>query len=220
MTRREMVCHVTGEIEDLLKVMRNSNKRRRNRGVDLEVVNDCKKLISTIDHYKKMIQKDPNIPIELLSCTPSFLPELVTGRLYTEGLIDSADEVSSIYICGTGAVMEVLLTKQVKTARKPEKLPCTDRSGIENGSRVRVESYMLRMARQLQDIFSLTLERTDYSGYMGNCPSSCGTYFSITAQRSKLIGSVMHAPRNAFNAPGPVMKLLTTGMIRSCRMFL
>ena len=97
---------------------------------------------------------------------------------------------------------------------------CTDRSGIENGSRVRVESYMLRMARQLQDIFSLTLERTDYSGYMGNCPSSCGTYFSITAQRSKLIGSVMHAPRNAFNAPGPVMKLLTTGMIRSCRMFL
>ena len=64
-----------------------------------------------------------NIPFIRLSCTPSFLPELVTGRLYTEGLIDSADEVSSIYICGTGAVMEVLLTKQVKTARKPDNLP-------------------------------------------------------------------------------------------------
>jgi hypothetical protein len=65
MTRRELVCHVTGEIENVLKEMKNSNKRRRNRGVDLEAVNDCKKLISTINHYKKMIQKDPNIPLEL-----------------------------------------------------------------------------------------------------------------------------------------------------------
>ncbi|MBE5850895.1 MAG: formate dehydrogenase accessory sulfurtransferase FdhD [Lachnospiraceae bacterium] len=68
-----------------------------------------------------------NIPFIRLSCTPSFLPELVTGRLYTEGLIDSADEVSSIYICGTGAVMEVLLTKQVKPAGHvyEEKTCCT-----------------------------------------------------------------------------------------------
>lgn len=68
-----------------------------------------------------------NIPFIRLSCTPSFLPELVTGRLYTEGVIDSADEISSIYICGTGAVMEVLLTKQVKTAEHvyEEKTCCT-----------------------------------------------------------------------------------------------
>lgn len=32
-------------------------------------------------------------------CSPDNLPELVLGRLYTEGIIHSADEVESIYIC-------------------------------------------------------------------------------------------------------------------------
>lgn len=32
-------------------------------------------------------------------CSPDHLPELVLGRLYTEGIIKSADEVDSIYIC-------------------------------------------------------------------------------------------------------------------------
>ena len=46
-------------------------------------------------------------------CSPDHLVELVLGRLYTEGLIKSADEVDSIYICQFGTRARVFLHERV-----------------------------------------------------------------------------------------------------------
>lgn len=52
-----------------------------------------------------------------LICTPSDLPELILGRLYTEGMIDSVDDVEEIYVCQDGVRARVFLTRD----RDPEK---------------------------------------------------------------------------------------------------
>ena len=65
MKKFEIVLHVTGEIENVLKELKNSNRRRKNRGVDLDAIDEGKNLISTIDHYIKKIRKDPNMPLQL-----------------------------------------------------------------------------------------------------------------------------------------------------------
>lgn len=46
-------------------------------------------------------------------CSPDHLVELVLGRLYTEGLIKSADEVESIYVCQFGTRARVFLYDRV-----------------------------------------------------------------------------------------------------------
>lgn len=46
-----------------------------------------------------------------LVCIPQYLAELVLGRLLTEGMIQSADEVGQIYICEYGTQAKVLLNK-------------------------------------------------------------------------------------------------------------
>lgn len=46
-----------------------------------------------------------------LICIPEFLAELVLGRLLTEGIIRSTEEVSQIYICEYGTRAKVLLTE-------------------------------------------------------------------------------------------------------------
>ncbi len=66
MTREEMANGVVCKIENVLKEMRNSNKRRKNRGTDIEAINESKNLTSTIDHYKKLIKNAPNLPLQLL----------------------------------------------------------------------------------------------------------------------------------------------------------
>lgn len=45
-----------------------------------------------------------------LVCIPEHLPELVTGRLLTEGIIRTAGDVKAIYICESGAHARVYLT--------------------------------------------------------------------------------------------------------------
>ena len=47
-----------------------------------------------------------------LSCTAEHLPELVLGRLYTEGLIDGVHDVERIFICGKGNLAEVTLARE------------------------------------------------------------------------------------------------------------
>lgn len=54
-----------------------------------------------------------------LVCIPQFLAELVLGRLLTEGMIDSADQVEQIYICECGTRARVLL-KETKSIRRED----------------------------------------------------------------------------------------------------
>jgi FdhD protein len=58
-----------------------------------------------------------------LICSPSDLPELILGRLLTEGVISDCSEVSSIYICEEGARAHVVLAPghERKTADKGKK---------------------------------------------------------------------------------------------------
>lgn len=47
-----------------------------------------------------------------LSCTPEYLPELVLGRLISEGIISSADEVKALNICKYGSQAHVYLVPE------------------------------------------------------------------------------------------------------------
>ena len=70
-------------------------------------------------------------PAMRLVCTPEHLDELVLGRLFTEGLIESAEEVLGLRICAKGLQAEVLL-QEAASARlreqETEAVPscCTD----------------------------------------------------------------------------------------------
>lgn len=53
-----------------------------------------------------------------LICIPQYLTELVLGRLLTEGIIASADEVEQIYICEHGLRARVMLRPSADTAQR------------------------------------------------------------------------------------------------------
>ena len=49
------------------------------------------------------------VPTMTLTCSPDHLPELVLGRLYSEGLIRGVQEVEFLLVCEHGTKAEVLL---------------------------------------------------------------------------------------------------------------
>ncbi len=51
-----------------------------------------------------------------LSCTPEYLPELVLGRLMSEGIISSSDEVKALNICRYGKQAHVYLVPERASA--------------------------------------------------------------------------------------------------------
>lgn len=67
-----------------------------------------------------------------LVCTPFNLPELVLGRLVSEGYVESAEDVEMIYICSSGKQARVFLKESagqaLKLAQAVEEVPtcCTD----------------------------------------------------------------------------------------------
>lgn len=70
-------------------------------------------------------------PVLRLVCTPNRLPELVLGRLITEGLMKSRDDVESLSICESGNRARIYLRQGIKSAaeeKKPQIEPtcCTD----------------------------------------------------------------------------------------------
>ena len=78
--------------------------------------------------HEHIVEIDVNcIPAVRLSCTPEHLPELIAGRLYTEGIIDSIDEVERLFICGTGETADITLNKKIEPASHAETEPtcCT-----------------------------------------------------------------------------------------------
>lgn len=49
-----------------------------------------------------------------LVCTPSDLPEMIIGRLITEGIIGTAEDVESLYICESGRTVKVFLKEDIE----------------------------------------------------------------------------------------------------------
>lgn len=68
-------------------------------------------------------------------CTPTFLKELVYGRLLTEGYIDSKNQVLQCYICPDGYRAKAFIDKETDADffKKDLLVPtcCTDNVGIE-----------------------------------------------------------------------------------------
>ena len=48
-----------------------------------------------------------------LSCTAEYLAELVIGRLYTEGLIRSKEDIERLFLCAKGNIAEVTLREGI-----------------------------------------------------------------------------------------------------------
>ena len=66
-----------------------------------------------------------------LVCIPEYLPELVIGRLLTEGIIQTIDDIKSVYICEHGTRAKVYLSDTLSFVRN-RTVPPT--SGTDNGS--------------------------------------------------------------------------------------
>lgn len=62
-----------------------------------------------------------------LVCTPSDLPEMIIGRLITEGIIKTTDDVESLYVCDSGRTVKVFLEKDIELRSFVENEPtcCT-----------------------------------------------------------------------------------------------
>lgn len=62
-----------------------------------------------------------------LVCTPSDLPEMIIGRLITAGIIKTADDVESLYVCDSGRTVKVFLEREIELRSFVENEPtcCT-----------------------------------------------------------------------------------------------
>ncbi|MBR5931929.1 MAG: formate dehydrogenase accessory sulfurtransferase FdhD [Lachnospiraceae bacterium] len=95
---------------------------------DLEKITDsaCRKILrdGSVQKAKSKALQEHVIDVYVnavltmkLVCTPEYLTELVFGRLLTEGIITSADDIRTIYICQYGKRARVFL----KEKELPEK---------------------------------------------------------------------------------------------------
>lgn len=96
-------CHDLEIIEpqEYLTIMRDGTQQKKQGSELVEHVIDV--FVNEI-HTMKLI------------CMPEYLPELVIGRLLTEGIIQKPAEIESIYICEFGSRARVMLKN-----RNPEK---------------------------------------------------------------------------------------------------
>ena len=62
--------------------------------------------IAAEHHMNVMINTIPTFEVV---CSPDFLPQLVVGRLITEGIVSSEEEIEQVYVCGEGTRAEVIL---------------------------------------------------------------------------------------------------------------
>ena len=72
--------------------------------------NDSKILelnIAAEHHMNVLINTIPTFEVV---CSPDFLPQLVVGRLITEGIVKGAEEIEQVYVCEKGTRAEVILT--------------------------------------------------------------------------------------------------------------
>lgn len=74
----------------------------------------------------------------VLSCTPEHLKELVVGRLFTEGIISSLEDIDRLFICGEGNIGEVVLKENVeyKPYSGVEPTCCTGNKEFIAGTRI------------------------------------------------------------------------------------
>ena len=78
-----------------------------------------------------------------LVCTPQYLTELVLGRLLTEGMIRSAEDVLSIYICEHGARARVFLVDAALEKNPDEAKPLSSDRYVEQDPTCCTDNHVL-----------------------------------------------------------------------------
>lgn len=95
---------------------------------------DCVSAVNVKENTERILPEEHSLTIFVneietyrVICTPALLPELVLGRLKTEGVISSIDEVETLSICSQGLRARVFLTHPVRLQSSPEQVPtcCT-----------------------------------------------------------------------------------------------
>ncbi len=95
---------------------------------------DCVSAVNVEENAERVLPEEHQLTIFVneietyrVICTPTLLPELVLGRLKTEGVISSVDEVETLSICQQGLRARVFLTHPVRLEASPEQVPtcCT-----------------------------------------------------------------------------------------------
>lgn len=139
-------------------------KRNVQENLDVRVVKaDNSVLIGqsevTVEHFMEIYLNDKLIL--RLVCTPENLVELAVGRLVSEGYIEEAQDVESIYICESGQRVKVYLTKEpeLKEILKTEPTCCTANRQIyspvkENMDMLPKSSYSPRWIFELAKEFA------------------------------------------------------------------
>ena len=96
-------------------------------------------------------------PAFILTCTPDNLTELTLGRLYTERIIRSIDEVKDIFICGEGNIAEVKLREECifQPCTGPEPTCCTGNRQLIRKAEPEAVKVLPGITVEPVDVFSL-----------------------------------------------------------------
>lgn len=96
-------------------------------------------------------------PAFRLTCTPEHLQELVLGRLMTEGLIRSIDEVEHLFICGEGNIGEVQISGEpvFRPYGGAEPTCCTGNLQLTEREDRREPEKLTEMTPDMEEVFRL-----------------------------------------------------------------
>lgn len=115
-SRIEMITMKIVAPEHLLDTTQLTHARQT--ALDGGVAEDAVTLL--VEHMLEVSIQD--VPVYRLVCSPTQLPELVLGRLLSEGVISGADDVDVIYLCKDGLRAKVFLKEQRKLETAPPRV--------------------------------------------------------------------------------------------------
>jgi FdhD protein len=114
--------------------------------------------------------------IATILCTPTRLPQLVLGFLYSEGIIATKQEVASLRVCEEEPIADVRLTKNEYTAPAKRTLTSGCGSGVSFGTQApRVDSNLVVTPEEVLSLMKQLYQQQDLfqSGGGIHCSALC-----------------------------------------------
>lgn len=146
-----------------------------------ECKEDTRLLIS--EHFLD-IYVNEQLALEL-TCTPTKLPELVTGRLYTEGIIHNIEEIETLTLCESGSRAKVFLKDGVTLEQSLQREPtcCTgNKVWLLRGKESAAQPRLPRLAWKEEWIFSLAEEFSKDSALHRQTAGTHSCYLSVEGE--------------------------------------
>lgn len=93
-----------------------------------EILEDAAMLDLACEHFVVIYVNE--VPVFQVVCSPFQLKELAIGRLLTEGILSSVDEIDTIYQCESGSRIKIFLKQEIPFSKISDGLEvascCTD----------------------------------------------------------------------------------------------